>query len=62
MIVKFLETIYHHVPNFKQAVSSSQDFIEALAATLFPPPLTVISEEEDEVCSSTTVIANLNHA
>ena len=48
VIVKFLETVYHSVPSFKQTVSSSQEFIEALAATLFPPPLSVVSEEEDD--------------
>lgn len=58
VIVKFMETVYHSVSSFKQTVSSSQEFIEALAATLFPPPLSVVSEEdEDEVVS---VIVGIN--
>ena len=37
-LIKFLTRLYRHVPEFTK-FASSQEFVEALASTLFPPPL-----------------------
>ena len=48
-MVKFLEQVYHHIPRFKNNVSTSQEFVEALASTLFPPTFVITVNEVDDV-------------
>ena len=48
-MIKFLEQIYYHVPNFGQNFATTQEFVEALASTLFPPaPVVKVEEEGDD--------------
>ena len=39
--------MYTCLPSFKGSLSTSQDFIESLAATLFPPNNLMTVEEEE---------------
>ncbi|XP_019848853.1 PREDICTED: WD repeat and FYVE domain-containing protein 3-like isoform X2 [Amphimedon queenslandica] len=47
VVIKYLEQIYTNLPSFRNTLSTSQDFIEALAATLFPPNILMNVEEEE---------------
>ena len=47
VVIKFLEQVYTCLPSFKSSLSTSQDFIESLAATLFPPNNLMTVEEEE---------------
>lgn len=39
-LIKFFTRLYRHVPEFTK-FASFQEFVEALASTLFPPPMSL---------------------